>query len=420
MIPNLTRDMSLVQRTPEWPVWPPPGRWLSGALFEARPALRKLVVLADADLLAGGDDSTLSQQVLLTGLLTHPYVKVLRYRDEGPPADLPRRSYGQSAAGYNLVEGWAELRPPNNDGVRGVQYLDGSRIHDKAVYGAGAARARGAGSVAYRDHAWEATADQRERDLLAAEVAQVVEADVFVTERPYLFELRAPVTQGVTICRTAEALAVVALYLRSQHEFVLWCAADGAGPRANEWLYYQIGAMALLPEFWRWSVGRAQVQSEQDQETLADLSNALWQRITRALRMRDSFHRAYGLPQRRDAVRTMLVELDTLLVTLMSAVDASAAFVHILLGLPVKQRHRAGWQHHPWLATVAGKDAALARLLEPGTALARTLDILRLLRNTVHKEVIRATMRQRAFIRDAPITLPKEDEQTILDSMDAV
>lgn len=92
MIPNLTRDTSLVQRAAEWPVWPPPGRRMSIALFEERPALRKLVVLADADLLANTSDSTLSQKVLLTGFLTHPYVKVLRYRDEGPPADLPRRS----------------------------------------------------------------------------------------------------------------------------------------------------------------------------------------------------------------------------------------------------------------------------------------------------------------------------------------
>jgi hypothetical protein len=32
-----------------------------------------------------------------------------------------------------------------------------------------------------------AAADQRERDTLAADVATTVEADLFITERPYLF-----------------------------------------------------------------------------------------------------------------------------------------------------------------------------------------------------------------------------------------
>ena len=421
MIPSLTRDTSLVQRTPEWPVWPPPGRRLSGALFEERPALRKLLVLADADLLANANDSTLSQKVLLTGLLTHPYIKVLRYRDQGPPADMRRQSYGPPEAGYNMVGGWAELLPPDSGGVHAVQYVDGSRIHHRAVYGDGAARARTTGSVAYRDRDWEATADHRERDLLAAEVAQVVEADLFITERSYLFELRSPVAQGVTVCRTPEALAMVALYLRTQQEFVLWCAADGTGPTTNEWLYYQIGAMGLLPELRQWSAVWPQVQLEQAREALSGLSGALWQRITRALRTRDRFHRAYDLPQNRDTVRTMLVELDTLLITLMGAVDVSARFVHILLGLPVRQRRYAGWQHSDsWLAKVAEKDAALAALFKPGTTLAHTVDILRLLRNTVHSEAIRATMRQVGFTRDAPIRLPREDEKTILASMDAV
>jgi hypothetical protein len=151
------------------------------------------------------------------------------------------------------------------------------------------------------------------------------------------------------------------------------------------------------------------------------LSEALRQRITRALRTRDSFHRAYSLPQNRDAVRTVLVELDELLVTLMGAVDVTARFVHILLGLPAEQRRRAGWQHlDGWLAKVAEKDAALAALFGSGTPLAQTMNILVPLRNTVHSEAIRATMRQRGFARDAPVKLPEKDEKKILEGMDAL
>jgi hypothetical protein len=53
----------------------------------------------------------------------------------------------------------------------------------------------------------------------------------------------------VTLCRVPEALALTSLYLRSQGEFILWRVADGTGgPKANEWLFYQIGAVALLPD----------------------------------------------------------------------------------------------------------------------------------------------------------------------------
>lgn len=131
MIPSLTRDTSLVQRTPDWLDWPPPATRVTGALFEERPALRKLVVLADANLLAAVDDSTLSQKVLLTGLLAHPYIKALRYRDEGPPAGTPRRSYGPPEAGLSAAEGWAELLPPDRGGVYGAQYIDGPLIQHR-------------------------------------------------------------------------------------------------------------------------------------------------------------------------------------------------------------------------------------------------------------------------------------------------
>ena len=52
----------------------------------------------------------------------------------------------------------------------------------------------------------DAAADQRGRDALTAEVAMAVNADLFVTERPYLFETRWPVAQGVTLCPIPKAL----------------------------------------------------------------------------------------------------------------------------------------------------------------------------------------------------------------------
>ena len=69
---------------------------------------------------------------------------------------------------------------------------------------------------------------------------------------------------------------MVGLYLRSQGEFVLWRAADGSGgPTANEWLYYQIGAIELLPELWRWSGVRDATSQHGALEALSGLAGAL-------------------------------------------------------------------------------------------------------------------------------------------------
>ena len=92
------------------------------------------------------------------------------------------------------------------------------------------------------------------------------------------------------------------------------------------------------------------------------LNGALQLRVVRALRTRDSFHRALNLPQHRDAVRTVLVELDAILVMLMGAVDASARFVHVLLAVQGAQRD-AGWHKEGWRSRLAAHGQPLADLL---------------------------------------------------------
>jgi hypothetical protein len=404
-----------MRRTLEWPNGPQPHTYPSGALFERRPPLRKLVVLADDDLLAAPDDCSLSPKVLLTGLLTHPYIKLLRYRDAGPPANTPRKD--------GAAEGWAELLPPDDQEGRDLvcAYVN-EQAFCTGLLGQSGEYVRGDTTpTAYLDRSEKAAADQRELDALAAEAAIAVNADLFVTERPYLFETHQPIAQGVTLCPVAKAAAVVGLYLRSQDEFVLWHAADGSGRQmTNEWLYYQIGAVELLPELWRWSSATAQLQSANDKERCSGLHDAVLQRVQRSLRTRDSFCRACNLPQNRDAVRTMLVELDQLLVLLMGAVDASARFIHIVLGLPTDKKHLAGWQRKGWSKEVAEQDTTLGDLCRTGTPLADSLVILTKLRNTVHSEMIRAIMQQSGRNRDAFIRLADDDQQKILDAMDAL
>lgn len=60
----------------------------------------------------------------------------------------------------------------------------------------------------------------------------------------------------------------------------------------------------------------------------------------------------------------------------------------------------------------------LADLFASGTPLADLLTILSRLRNTVHGQAIQAALRQKGSVRDAPITLPTENESQILACME--
>jgi hypothetical protein len=164
-----------------------------------------------------------------------------------------------------------------------------------------------------------------------------------------------------------------------------------------------------------WDAGSCTQQGTPD--ALRGLNEALLLRVVRARRTRDSFHRALNLPQQRDAVRTVLVELDAILVMLIGAVDASARFIHLLLAVQGDQRD-AGWQKGGWRSRLVAQGQPLADLFGSGAPLADVLTILSRLRNTVHGQAIQATIRQNGQVRDAPITLPAEHESQVLASMD--
>lgn len=120
MLPPLTRSNLPVPRgQAEWPERPTREHQLTGALFEQRPPLRLLTALIDADLLPT-PGAAFNEDVVLAGLLAHPYVKFLRYRDEGPFPDVQRRASGVPGSSRTIAEGWAELLPPAGRDVQDV------------------------------------------------------------------------------------------------------------------------------------------------------------------------------------------------------------------------------------------------------------------------------------------------------------
>lgn len=234
-------------------------------------------------------------------------------------------------------------------------------------------------------------AAQRRRDVTAAQVAdQAVQADVFVTERPYLLGTSMRPARQTVICSVAEATALIGLYLRTQGEFVV---ADRL--HYGRGLFYLVGARALLPSGWRWFSACVEHSSASGNNGLQDIGESVLRRLTRALVVRDEVHAGLSRPQNHDEADEILAGVDEICTLLMGALDAAARVAHRTLALPADQEFRAKWQKGGWLSQLGATEPALAKRVAPGSDGQTALEVLRLLRNTVHGAALRS-MQQRA------------------------
>lgn len=169
-------DLSAI--TPRRPEWPASSHDpTAGHLFSSRRPFRKIVVVVDAELLI--DDTRLrprsahsiDSRTLLTALINHPLVHVLRYADDGPPSTVKPLA-GRSEA--QVYEGWAVLldREPDGGVWSVIHPTEGGYSLSGVIGNAPDVAADDTKTDAYRDLASSAAEERRRRDALAAQVAR--------------------------------------------------------------------------------------------------------------------------------------------------------------------------------------------------------------------------------------------------------
>jgi len=218
--------------------------------------------------------------------------------------------------------------------------------------------------------------------MRAAQVAQAMSADIFVTARRYVFESSALRQSTVCFVGVEEALALIGLYLRSQGEFVVLGGRDRIELGRRH--FYWVGARELLPEAWRWLAACTQRSHAAGDERPLYLGVSLLHRVERSLWARDDLHRASQRPQTGETSDLVLEALDRILLFLMGAVDAAARVAHIVLNLKGELRF-AGWRQQEWYRALLKSDPALAAVVAPGSAHERALLILSRLRNSARR-----------------------------------
>jgi len=275
-------------------------------------------------------------------------------------------------------------------------------------------------SIAYQERGEAGAAAQRALDIRMLEAAREVGADLFITVRPYLHDLTWGFAREVAVGTPEQALPLVSLYLRRQGVFLTYRSPDGdATSSLNRGLFYWVATRDLLPAGWRWF--SACVQEGEGHGGLVYLGQSLFQRVQRALQNRDAALWALIQPQNNDTADDALGSLDNVLLGLMAAVDVTARVAHRTLKLEGKE-YSAGWQKENWLKKVEKSAPGLAAVVAPGSPEAHILEILRLLRNSIHGAALQPlAVSSSPSRRDATyVGLPPADARKLLAAMNAL
>lgn len=406
---------------PTRPTWPDYKQEQPSTPFSERPPLRQLVVVAEQALLSRATEDTTNQLGLLAGLLSHPYIKLLRYAEGGPPSDVPRthrEHIGEIIPGWLVVGerdehygGW----PVTFAGPAGTS-VSRAAIVGNAVEVAESDQRTGT----YGDLGSEGAAARRRADALAVQAAASAHADLFVTERDFLHAVTWDLAGGVLVARPVDVLPLLSLYLRAQGEFITYRSTDGAATEhMTKGLFYWVATRELLPSGWRWF--SACVQAGAADDALIYLGQSVFQRVQRALQARDAAHRALNQPQDNDTATEALANLDLVLLGLMAAVDVTARVAHRVLGLAGSE-YDAGWQRSGWLRKVNRHAPDLADLVAANTAGGQTLFVLSRLRNSIHGAALDALAVSQSPGRqeETLVGLPHAETDQLLRAMDSL
>lgn len=214
--------------SPTRAAWPDYEQRQPSTPFSERPPLRQLVVVADEAILSRATEGATNQLGLLAGLLSHPYIKLLRYAEGGPPADAPRKQHEHIG---EVIPGWL-IVGEHDEGYRGwpVTFAgpSGTSVSRAGIVGNAVEVAEEDDRTgAYENLGPEEAAARRRADAIAVQGAASAHADLFITERDFLHAVTWGLAGGVLVARPSDALPLVSLYLRAQGEFITYRSADG-------------------------------------------------------------------------------------------------------------------------------------------------------------------------------------------------
>lgn len=421
MIPRLR----VVHRQLGWAVWPDnsTGKRSDCLLFENRPAYQKCVVIVDSDVLVPDlvvpqRSDEISTNHILTSVLRSPYIIKHLYADEGPP-DQTETMHDEFFG--KVTPGWIVTCGSQNETTSVIHFTESGPVLTGVTDRWIGQMVEADRSLVYGDPTAQEARIRKARDLLAREVANVVEGDLFITDRPYLHEAT-PFARGRTaktlVVSSQDALAFLSMYLRSQEDFTVWYRGDGQGRYSfDRGMFYWVAARVVLHAAWRWYSACVEYDRVSGTGELGMLGGSVLWRMDRCLRSRDEVHRTLSRRPGNNSADDNAAALDAFLLFLMSAVDATAKVAHRVLGLS-KDIFFASWLRKEWIRNLSTVAPELYSLVAEGTDGHAALLILSRLRNSVHGEFLSPVVFMEDQANKIVVRLPRSSRQDILDAVD--
>jgi len=192
--------------------------------------------------------------------------------------------------------------------------------------------------------------------------------------------------RDANVMTAEEAIALLGLYLRWRGDYTYMVDGNFSQYFPADFFYRTV-VMALLPEWGRWLGATADAADSRGQVTPLALAEAVVVRMIRALRGRDRLQRQFELV-RNDDWGDALFYFDALLLSLGGAFDAIARVAHLAYSLPAKEIRFASWRRTEWVKAVRKADPDLGKLVVKGTPTSDTIELVALLRNTIHGQAL--------------------------------
>ncbi|HEX5127252.1 MAG TPA: hypothetical protein VFW00_10975 [Rhodocyclaceae bacterium] len=181
------------------------------------------------------------------------------------------------------------------------------------------------------------------------------------------------------------ALSVLGLHLRLREDYV-YHHIDSLRIETGSKSFYSMLVDSILPEWWRWSVLCPRPADPLDPSP-AGLTEAIHVRITRALRARDRLHGQFLRVPSDDTVDEALMHFESFLVAFAGAFDCAARVADQAYELA--RPRQASWRKKEWLKDLCSKDPDLGPMVSDETTVRKVIDLVFLLRNTIHEETLK-------------------------------
>jgi hypothetical protein len=251
-----------------------------------------------------------------------------------------------------------------------------------------------------------------ERELVVAQAALDLGADALVTDSAFLLNA-APrgLVAPANPVSPQQALALTGLFLRSRADFHIDMDASFRWELSRHGFDWAL-ARTLLPEGWRFF--SACLASDPDLTgRLPYLGQAVLSRYAQALRARERVLIYARQGAGHGPVDEQLFYLDHAVLALGGAFDSVARVAHYVYGVGTDPRD-AGWKRTGWLKRLRATEPQLADLVAGGEPAGDTVEIMALLRNTIHGEQLRPIRFSEAGRAPEDLgQLPQDDVQAL-------